>query len=328
MSNYTFAELLTCFYHLHQDLENRKTQAELAGLLGINRRTLTNWFSGNYVPRQPAVVETLARVLSLTAFQADLLLYSVDPTWVKYGTPATVLAAAEIVRYREEAVASLPERLNPLPSLSQIEHEWRVVFQDTFVSNYHRWGVGVKENGICRLERRIRDGYYELSLENQYHEDVFMGGDSNCFAPDIYYLTLKARLIQGESDDDGYGIMFEEINDECYALLRIRERQRQVSVVQTFTGGDHAQVYLRRKPAPAIQRGTVNKVGILALHAEHWFYINDTWVGHCVLPRLPYSRLDVSIIAGSRQTVVCHFQDLRLYAPSAAHLSPSPSAQL
>ena len=124
MSKYTFSELLTCFYHLHQDLENRKTQAQLADLLQVNRRTITNWFSGNYVPRKPEMIETLARALCLTAFQADLLFYAVDPAWVKYGTPAAVLEAAEIVRYREEDIKYQRDRPEPIPSSAQIEREW------------------------------------------------------------------------------------------------------------------------------------------------------------------------------------------------------------
>ena len=150
-----------------------------------------------------------------------------------------------------------------------------------------------------------------------------MGGDSNCFAPDIYYLSVQARMVQGNTEDDGYGLMFEEISDECYALLRVREQVRQVSVVQTFTGGDHAQVYLRRKPAPVIRVGAVNKVAVLAINADHWFYLNDTLVGHCSLPRLPYSRLDVGIIAGAGQAVICQFQDFRVYAPPSIRLHPT-----
>ncbi len=323
MSKYTFAELLTCFYYLHQDLENRKTQAELADLLQISRRSITHWFSGDYVPRKPAKIETLARALSLTAFQADLLFYSVNPAWVKYGTPPAVLEAVEIVRYREEEIAYSHELLEPTLKPEQLEQEWSLVFRDTFVSNYRRWGVGVKENGMGRLERRMKESRYELTLHNQYHEDVFMGGDSNCFAPDIYYLSVQARMVQGNTEDDGYGLMFEEISDECYALLRVREQARQVSVVQTFTGGDHAQVYLRRKPAPVIRVGAVNKVAVLAINADHWFYLNDTLVGHCSLPRLPYSRLDVGIIAGAGQAVICQFQDFRVYAPPSIRLHPT-----
>jgi transcriptional regulator with XRE-family HTH domain len=323
MSKYTFAELLTCFYHLHQDLENRKTQAELADLLQISRRSMTNWFSGNYVPREPAKIEIVARALSLTAFQADLLFYSVNPTWVKYGTPPAVLEAAEIVRYREEDIAYPHELVEPTLKPERLEQEWSLVFHDTFASNYRRWGVGVKENGMCRLERRMKANRYELTLHNQYHEDVFMGGDSNCFAPDIYYLTVGARMVQGHTEDDGYGLMFEEISDECYALLRVREQARQVSVVQTFTGGDHAQVYIRRKPAPAICVGATNKVAILAIRNDHWFYLNDTLIGHCLLPRLSYSRLDVGIVAGSGQAVICEFQNFLLYAPPSIKLYPT-----
>jgi hypothetical protein len=40
MTKYSFSELLTCFYYLHQDLENSKTQAELADFLKISQRKL------------------------------------------------------------------------------------------------------------------------------------------------------------------------------------------------------------------------------------------------------------------------------------------------
>ncbi len=92
-------------------------------------------------------------------------------------------------------------------------------------------------------------------MQNEYHEDVFMGGDSNCFAPSIYYLTVQAELVQGVDDADGYGLLFEAINDECYAFFRVRDQMRRISVVQTRNGGDNATVYLRQLPAPSLQPG-------------------------------------------------------------------------
>ena len=315
MISYTFADLLTTFARLQPEGDQRKTQDALAQELKVGRRTIAGWFAGDYLPRSAEQVEKLARSLCLTAFQADLLLYAVNPAWVKYGTPPAVLAAAELVRYREEAVA-LPE-LQALPSLTQIEREWALVVDDTFTQNYQRWGVGSKENGICRVERRLADQRYTLTLQNQYHEDVFMGGDSSCLAPPIYYLTVMARLVQGETEDDGYGLMVEAISDECYALMRVREKRRRVSVTQTCNGGDNAKIYLRQAPAPSIRVGEANKLAVLAIQQEHWFYVNDALVGHCVIPRLAVAKLDVGIIAGYQQTVVCAFQQFRVYVPSA-----------
>lgn len=316
MANYTFAELLTYFFYLHQDLDIRKTQEELAQQLGVGRRTITNWFSGNYVPRTPEVIEGIAKALSLTALQTDLLLYAVNPTWVKYGTPANILESAEIVRYREVESSKSQQVIETTPSPMQIEGEWRLTFQDKFAGNHQRWGTGVKENGICRIERKIQQGGYELTLHNLYHEDVFMGGDSNCFAPNIYYLSVQAKMLQGYTEDDGYGSMFEEINDECYGLMRLREIARQVSVVQTFNGGDKAQIYLRRKPTPSLRPQQSNKLAVLAVGDEHWFYVNDALISHHSIPRLSRSRLDVGIIAGSRQVVICRFENFRVYEPS------------
>ncbi len=323
MSNYTFAELLTVFYHLHQDLENRKTQAELAQALGVSRRTVNGWFAGDYGPRTPDVVEKLAQALCLTAFQADLLFYAVNPAWVKYGTPSAVLEMAEVIRYREEEAAYKQTPAQAAPALTQIEREWRLVFRDTFESNYQRWGVGVKENGMGRLARTICDQRYHLSLQNQYHEDVFMGGDSNCFAPEMYYLTVQAQLVQGSTEADGYGLLFEEINDECYACLRIREKLGKASVVQTLNGGDQSTVYLNRVPVPVLHPHAANKVAVLAIHADHWFYVNDVLIGSYTIPRLPYARLDVGIVAGPQQHALCNFSDFRVYAPPDARLYPT-----
>lgn len=105
MPNYTFAELLNIYFHLQNDLEGRKTQTDLSTELGVSRRTVAGWFAGEYTPRSSAVVERLAHALCLTAFQADLLFYSVDSTWVKYGTPPALLQTAEVIRYREAEVA-------------------------------------------------------------------------------------------------------------------------------------------------------------------------------------------------------------------------------
>ena len=157
MLNYTFAELLTVYFHLHQDLETRKTQTELATAIGVSRRTLAGWFAGDYLPRTPDLIERLANALCLTAFQADLLFYAVNPAWVKYGTPATVLAQAEVIRYREQEDEPRPLP-QAAPSLAQIEATWRPHFRENFTSNYQRWGVGHKRNGICRIERALANG--------------------------------------------------------------------------------------------------------------------------------------------------------------------------
>lgn len=321
MSTYTFADLLNIFFRLQRDDIKYKTHDDLAKELKIGRRTIAGWFAGDYTPRSPDVIERIARVLCLTAFQADLLFYSVNPGWIKYGTPRNLLETAEIVRYREENIVQL--QLEAVPSIAQIEREWSLVVVDQFERNHKRWGVGTKENGICQVERRLGDKRYTLTLQNQYHEDVFMGGDSSVLAPAIYYMTVMARMIQGDTDNDGYGIMFEEIGDECYAFFRIREKHRRISVIQTFTGGDQAKVYLRQLPAPSIRVKETNKVAILAIQQDHWFYINDVLVGQCVIPRLSIARLDVGIIAGYQQKVVCAFQDFRIYVPAAAKLYPN-----
>jgi transcriptional regulator with XRE-family HTH domain len=323
MANYTFADLLHIFYRFQQDPEQRKTQEDLAREIGVSQRTINNWFNGDYLPRSPEIAERLARVLGLTAFQADLMLDTINPKWVRYGTPPEVLHAAEVIRYREEDIQYSAGDLQPTPSLAQIEGEWRVIFSDTFERNHHRGGLGVVGDGTGESERRILDGRYFRRLRSLFHGNVFMGGDSHCFAPDIYYLSVYATLIQRGDDEDGYALIFEEVSDGCHAVFRIREPQLQASVVQTFNGGEQFNIYMRRAPAPMLRQGAANKIAILAIHKDFWFYINNQLVGQCMIPRLPSSRLDVGATAASAQPVICHFRDFQVRVPQATRLYPA-----
>jgi len=155
MTNYTFAELLTVFFHLHQDVIERKTQSQLAEELNVSRRTLINWFAGDYVPRSQDVILRLAHSLCLTSLQTDLLFYAVNPAWVKYGTPAHILEAAHLVRYREEEIESPQPQVELAYSITEIEQQWQLVFQENFEKNYQRWGEGEKRNGMAHLTRTI-----------------------------------------------------------------------------------------------------------------------------------------------------------------------------
>ena len=315
MLNYTFAELLTVFFHLQQNPYEKLTHNILAKKVKVSRRTIASWFAGDFLPSSPQLIDRLANVLSLTPFQADLLFYSVNPSWVRYGTPSSLLRSTEILKYREEDTSNEINLLQPVHSTTEIESAWSIFFEDEFETNYRRWGVGTKHNGMCNLQRSINEKSYILSLQSLYHLEVFMGGDSNCFAPKIYYMVVHANMLQGDNEDDGYGLMFEEISDECYAILRIREKDRRASVVQTFNGGDKSEVYLKRVLAPSMRPKDTNKLAVLAIEDNHWFYINDSLIGQCRIPRLSYSRLDVGIIAGSHQHVICRFRNFRVYIP-------------
>lgn len=320
MQNYTFSELLTVFVHLQSSSFTKKTQAGLAEEAKISRRTLAGWLAGDYVPRSADSIDRLATALCLTSLQTDLLLYAVNPAWVKYGTPRHILETSEVVRYREDDIGVVNEtQLTPVTP-TEIERSWILVLKEEFGANSHRWGVGVKNNNMCQVERMMKDHRYTLSLQNLYHEDVFVGGDSSFIAPDSYYLSVNGKLIQGITDSDGYGLMFEAIGDECYAFFRIRDHMRRASVVRTLNGGDRSVDYLYQLPIPSLFSRQTNQLGILAIDDMHWFYINGVNVGNCRIPRLPCARLDVGIAAGSNQQVVCEYTDFRIYTPP--HIRP------
>src|SRR3712207_1139396 len=130
--NYSFADLLHIFYALRLYPERIRTYEDFAQALGVSRRTLAGWFAGDYTPRTPDVVMNIGRVLGLTALQADLLFYAVDPGWVRHGTPMEVLKNIELIRYREHLLPYPLPAGEPPPTITEIEREWDLVFEDKF----------------------------------------------------------------------------------------------------------------------------------------------------------------------------------------------------
>jgi hypothetical protein len=239
---------------------------------------------------------------------------------VRYGTPEQVLQTIELVRYNEQVVSSSMDTNDVPPPIEVIEREWSTVFEDHFEQNANRWGLGMKDDGVCRIERSMADGRLHLTLQNYFHDTAFMGADSTCFAPPIYYLTVQAQMLHAHADDDGVALIFEEISDNCLAMFRIRTKLQQASVMQTFDGTTHFNIYLNRIPVPSLRAGKVNKIAILAIHHNHWFYINDLLVGQCAIPRFPRTRLDVGVAAGVKQRVTCHFQRFQVRVPPTTHV--------
>lgn len=80
-------------------------------------------------------------------------------------------------------------------------------------------------------------------------------------------------------------------------------------------GRPEFQIYLNKVAAPSLHPGTANKVAIVAVNQDHWFYVNDAFVGHAVIVRQPWARLDMGMVAGVGQQVIGHFQRFRLYTP-------------
>ena len=145
-------------------------------------------------------------------------------------------------------------------------------------------------------------------------------GNSACFAPDTYYLTVRAKLLYGETEDECYALVFEEVSDECHAFLRVREKMYCTSVVQTLNGGKDFGIYVDQEPAPSLRVGAENKLAILAIGKDHWFYVNDILLAYRVLPRLPSARLDVGIVTGPYRRAACRFRQFRLRVPPATRL--------
>jgi transcriptional regulator with XRE-family HTH domain len=316
MSRHSFAELVRVFFALRQVGDEEMTQSQLARAIGVSGPTLNNWFTGKYLPRSPDTLDALALALKLTAFEADVLFHSVNPKWVKFGTPAEALERYEINRYRERFLPP-PEIGEEPPLIAEIERDWHVAFKDSFTGNGNHWGLGTRNDGVCMVERSIAAGCYTLRLNNWCHWNVTVGGDSHCFAPPIYYLSVEARrLTGGKDEEDGYAVIFEEINDGCHNVFRIRDAVQCFSLYRAQSGGDQVTTHIDRTFHPVIRPRQTNTLALLASHEQHWFYINNVLVFSTRLGRIADTRLDVGIISGSAAPVVCEYRNFVVRVPA------------
>lgn len=314
--NYTFADLLHIFFALRSNPDRIRTYDDLAQATGISRRSLAHWFAGDYAPRTPEPVERLGDMLGLTGFQIDLMLYAINPRWSRYNTPADQLQTVEVIRRVEQRLPDPSISPNDLPSPSQIESTWPILFRDNFESNAHHWGLGSKDDDSGRVERSISNQCLELRLSNRFVSEMFIGADSQCFTPDRYYCSVYGRFVSEAGPDDGLALVFEEISDACHGLIRIRDRSGEFSVIQGFHGGDFWKIYLQRRPMHGYRTGQFNKIALLVEHQQHSLFINDYHQASWELPRLPASRIDLGIIAGGQQQAEVHFKDFWVRVPA------------
>ena len=315
MSRHSFAELLQVFWVLR--LEPELNQADLAQKIGVSLPTLSNWFTGKYKPRRTEDVDTLARVLRLSAFEADLLLYAINPKWVKYQTPLHILDQFEFIKTWEKLMPQAPFIPCERVPIEQMETHWPLFFEDRFESNGNHWGLGWRDDGVCRVERSIANGCYTLTLHNRFYWNIYLGGDSHCFAPPVYYMSVEVQRLSGNNaEEDGFGLIFEEICDGSHGLFRIRDAVPAISIFLTRNGGDHCDIYLDRTSCAAVRVRQTNKLAILAINNHHWFYVNNVLVFDAEIPRIPHTRLDVGIFSGSTVPVTCEYRNFVVRVPT------------
>ncbi len=313
---YTFRELLNFFFSFQ---DRYKTIKDLAPVIGKSERAIRGWLNGETVPRDPEVIINIANAFSLNAQQTDLLLFAANEKWITYGTPVEVLQGINPFSYRD--IYFETHRFSKPPAIDTLESSWKLIFSDDFTSNYRRWGIGFKDDGVCRIRRSMKDGAYHLRLTNYFHDTVILGGDSSCFAPRCYLFSVEAQVTHWKDRHDGLAVLFEELSDSRFALMRVREQTRQVSVVKvndygvTGDGFDGQEIYFQKREAPTLRPGQMNRYCIVATEEHHYFYVNNYCIGEAIIPRHSLARLDVGIVATAWSRVTCRFQRFRVYAP-------------
>lgn len=312
---HTFGELLRVYVALRQVGDDSLNQSDLAQAVGVTKTTINNWMKGKYTPRSPDQISTLAKLLELSEFEHDALAYAVNPAWVEHKTPIAMLENFALNRYRERIMPIIIPDDDP-PSIAEMEEDWRIAFKDTFENNTNHWGLGWRDDGVCRVERSIANGCYTLKLENRFYNNVNLGGDSACIAPPVYYASIEAQRIgHGNEDEDGYALIFEEVNDSCHAIFRIRDGTQKFSVFRPELGGDRCITYHDATFHCAIRKHQNNKLAIVANAERHWFYVNDVFVAYAIIPRIQHSRLDVGIVCYASPLVLCEYRNFIVRVP-------------
>ena len=312
---YRFCDLLEIFYVLRLKPDVIPTKAALAEYCGVSLRTVNYWFSGKIIPNSADIILKISDALGLTPEYADMLLFAVNPEWIRYGTPIKHLRSLKVVRPREYDVDHGWDATIVAPSIPMMEQTWQTAWEDDFVDNHQRWGLGMKDDGTAMIKRSIVNQQLVMHMTGQFHAQAFWGADSNCFAPSIYYMNVEAKIVEGDAEECGYVLIFNELNDQRHAIFRIREYHKQISVVQTFEGKEGFEVYINRQPTSSIKPSQWNKIAILAIHQQHWFYINDRLINKATIPRYDHARLDLGATVCNEQSITVAFRRFVMRVP-------------
>ncbi|HEY0603523.1 MAG TPA: hypothetical protein VGD58_11465, partial [Herpetosiphonaceae bacterium] len=187
-----------------------------------------------------------------------------------------------------------PELALSCPLTSPAEH-WPIALVERFKNNDHRWGLGVKDDGVGLIHRMMIDGAYMLTLIPKSSRGCFLAGDSIITAPDTFYLTVEVERIEGPATSSG-GIAFEELHDHHLALFHLRNQEQQLAVWQFHQGGVKVrQIIPWQQRADVIRPHGMNKFGLLAEGERFTFFLNNVEIGSQQIARTPGARLDLAI---------------------------------
>lgn len=310
-SDYDFSQLLRVSFALRPD---NLTQAEIAEQAGISATSLNNWLTGVSKPKNKQSVLNLLHLFALSQLQVDLHLYKINPGWSQYGTPTDVLANISLLSYQEYGQRQTSKfKITPSPRI--IEDSWKLSLHETFESNYNGWGLGVREDNIMTLHKELANKKLILWAKNNFDDSAEGSADSCIVAPKNYYFAFEVEKLAGGTNDNPL-ILFEHINERCHAIVRLRAESQELSVAKTRIGQRVYDIILRKIACP-FAKPIKNKIALLTMEKDFYCYVNDVYVAHFEMERLPVSRLDVGLMHGSG-THICKFafSNLKIFVPN------------
>lgn len=203
---------------------------------------------------------------------------------------------------------------------------WSPVLSGWDTENLADWLVTEKKREGFQYEWSIVGDKYRLAEEMTSTDGFVVYGTAPGYHTGDYYFTVDAQRISG-SPEVAYGLVFGHNRDSEYTFFINDDFP--VGAGSTFTldrrEGDHSEALFSYQDTTAVQKGGVNRLGVLVQDKQINLFINDQPVGSVRDDRLSSGRVGVYSIILDPARAVFEFSNFVLRVPPDTTV-PTPSA--
>lgn len=152
---------------------------------------------------------------------------------------------------------------------------WTVGLQDTFDSNSSKWKEGDYDSSSATYSLQISSGTYSWQMQAKTDGALILM-PATIEPHSSFYVSVDAKGIEG-INNLAYGIAFRSEGTTKYYNFRLYPQKSWFSVKyrEKIIDLDETLIYY---PSNQIHENDWNKIQIVAIDTEYWFYINDVFV--------------------------------------------------
>lgn len=173
-----------------------------------------------------------------------------------------------------EAFPQLDKTPTNDPNLLIREAEnWPIVLNDTFDNNNAGWNVDGWNSDTTKIYMEIKDGTFSWRMQELREGTWYFWELAPLDSYSNFYLSARVSRAPGASFHSYYGLLFKREGDQLYEFVVDDWGQYKVSL---FKDGNWTDLAGPSNSSLILSSG-FNKLGVISIGEEMFFFINDTY---------------------------------------------------